>query len=84
MTSLSFLSILKTKKIINILNIQGNNMERKEIKARQKKLRSQIITIIDTTPNWCRLPDDAPEIQQVRELQKKINELGKMRQYKEN
>lgn len=59
-------------------------MDRKEIKARQKKLRSQIITIIETTPNWCRLPDDAPEIQQVRELQKKITELGKMRPYREN
>ncbi|OOG27578.1 hypothetical protein BZK37_03465 [Enterococcus casseliflavus] len=59
-------------------------MDRKEIKARQKELRSQIIAIIETTPNWCRLPDDAPEIQQVRNLQKKITELGKMRPYREN
>ncbi|OTO01286.1 hypothetical protein [Enterococcus sp. 5B3_DIV0040] len=58
-------------------------MDRKEIKAYQKELRSKIITIIDTTPNWCRLPDDAPEIRQVRELQRQITELGKMCPYRE-
>ncbi|MGM0209265.1 hypothetical protein IGI96_003789 [Enterococcus sp. DIV0421] len=59
-------------------------MDRKEIKALQKELRSQIIAIIEITPTWCRLPDDAPEIHQVRNLQKKINKLDKMHPYKEN
>ena len=59
-------------------------MNRKNIKARQKELRLQISTIIDTTPNWCRLPNDAPEVRHVQELQKKISELGKMRPYREN
>lgn len=54
-------------------------MDRKEVKARQKKLRIQMLTIIEATPGWYRLPEDAPEIREVRELQRKITELEKMR-----
>lgn len=61
------------------LVIQVKSMDRKEVKTQQKKLRTQMITIIEATPGWYRLPEDAPEVQQVRELQRKITQLEKMR-----
>lgn len=59
-------------------------MDRKEIKHRQKELRQQILNVIDSTPHWSHLPNDAPEVQYARELQKEIERLGKMRPYREN
>ncbi|MGM0209383.1 hypothetical protein IGI96_003910 [Enterococcus sp. DIV0421] len=58
-------------------------MNRKQIKQRQKELRQQIQNLIDSTPQWVHLSDDAPEIRYARELQKEIERLGKLRLYRE-
>ncbi|OTO05374.1 hypothetical protein [Enterococcus sp. 5B3_DIV0040] len=57
-------------------------MDRKQIKQRQKEIRTQIQNLIDSTPNWSRLPDDAPEVEYARKLQKEVERLGKMRPYR--
>ena len=58
-------------------------MDRKQIKQRQKEIRRQIQNLIDATPQWSHLSDDAPEVQYARKLQKEIERLGKMRPYRE-
>lgn len=58
-------------------------MDRKQIKRQQKELRRHIQNLIDSTPQWARLPNNAPEVRYVRKLQKEIERLGKMRPYKE-
>lgn len=52
-------------------------MDKKVIKEQKKLLRRKILEIMERTPNFRNLPDDAPEVRQVRELGKEIEKLGK-------
>ena len=58
-------------------------MDRKQIKQRQKELRRQINNLIDSTPDWSHLSENAPEIQYAKRLQKEIDRLGKTRPYRD-
>lgn len=52
-------------------------MDKKVIKEQKKLLRRKILEIMEGTPNFRNLPDDAPEVRQVRELGKVLESLGK-------
>lgn len=52
-------------------------MDKKVIKERKKILRRKILEIMEGTPNFKNLPDDAPEVRQVRQLEKALESLGK-------
>lgn len=52
-------------------------MDKEVIKERKKFLRRKILEIMEGTPNFRNLPDDAPEVRKVREVEKALESLGK-------
>lgn len=51
-------------------------MDKKLTKEHKKLLRRKILEVMERTPNFKNLPDDAPEVRKVRQLGKELDSLG--------